>query len=54
VSGKAVAQGVRMDFFLDARPLGSFLASVPGCFGIDGLIMVVPTRSGAIRNVFDN
>src|SRR5258708_2601512 len=32
-----------MDLFLDARTLDSFLARVPGCFRIDGLITVVPT-----------
>ena len=31
-----------MDVFLDARSLGSFLAGVPRCFRIDGLITVVP------------
>src|SRR5260370_7591432 len=32
-----------MDLFLDARTLDSFLACVPWCFRIDGLITVVPT-----------
>ena len=32
-----------MDLFLDARALGGFLAGVPRCFRIDGLITVVPT-----------
>src|ERR1700675_238202 len=32
-----------MDLFLDARALDSFLARVPRCFRIDGLITVVPT-----------
>src|ERR1700751_5522328 len=41
--GEAVAQGVGMDLFLDARTLDSFLAGVPGCFRIDGPITVVPT-----------
>src|SRR5882724_9748840 len=40
--GKTMAQRVRMDFFLDARSLGSFLTGVPRCFRIDGLITVVP------------
>src|SRR5258706_5694312 len=41
--GEAVTQGVGMDLFLDACTLDSFLASVPRCFRIDGLITVVPT-----------
>src|SRR5260370_22692014 len=41
--GEAVTQRVGMDLFLDARALDSFLASVPRCFRIDGLITVVPT-----------
>jgi hypothetical protein len=41
--GEAVTQRVGMDLFLDARALDSLLASVPGCFRIDGLITVVAT-----------
>src|SRR5216683_1533145 len=41
--GEAVTQRVGMDLFLDARALDRFLARVPGCFRIDGLITVVPT-----------
>src|ERR1019366_2040133 len=41
--GEAVTQRVGMDLFLDARTLDSFLARVPRCFRIDGLITVVPT-----------
>src|SRR6266849_1727030 len=40
---ETVTQRVGMDLFLDARALNRFLARVPGCFRIDGLITVVPT-----------
>ena len=40
--GKAMAQDVGMDLFLDARSLGGLLAGVPRCFRIDRLITVVP------------
>ena len=38
---KTVTQGVGMNFFLDARSLGGFLARIPNRFRIDRLIAVM-------------
>jgi hypothetical protein len=46
VSGEAMPQSVRVNFFLDTRSLGSRLARLPGHFGIDRVIRGVPAIAG--------
>ena len=42
MSCEAVAQGMRMDFLVDPRPLCSLLAGIPHYLGGDGMIGGVP------------
>src|ERR1700674_1765489 len=45
MSCEAVAQGMRMDFLVDPRPLGSLLAGIPHYLGGDGMIGGVPAAA---------
>jgi hypothetical protein len=46
MSGEAMAQGVWMDGFLEARLLSGFPAGVARCFRVDRVISSMPTVAG--------